>query len=145
MVGVDKYNPPIIAKLIEDINKRLENRIIWKQGVGDEELKKLYQEAKLFTYISSSEAMGLPPLEALAAGTTPIVADTPTTREIFGSKAYFVKNPNKVENIATILHQALKNDAERRRIIEGRQEVLEKYTWDRHAELMLQLFRKTAQ
>ena len=145
VVGVDKYNPPIIAKLIEDINKRLENRIIWKQSVGDEELKKLYQEAKLFTYISSSEAMGLPPLEALAAGTTPIVADTPTTREIFGSKAYFVKNPNKVENIATILHQALKNDAERRRIIEGRQEVLEKYTWDRHAELMLQLFRKTAQ
>ena len=113
--------------------------------MDDEELKKLYQEAKLFTYISSSEAMGLPPLEALAAGTTPVVADTPTTREIFGNRAYFVENPDEVENIVIILREALKNDAGRHKIVEGGQEILKKYTWDRHAELMLQLFRRTAQ
>ena len=153
-IGIDKYNPPIITKLIKDINERLGDKVIWKQGVNDDELRKLYQEAKLFTYISSSEAMGLPPLEALAAGTAPVVADTSTTREIFsaeggsasggGNLAFYVRNPNNINNIAEVLRKALKNDAECRKITEGRGEVLEKYTWERHADLMLELFRHTA-
>jgi len=96
-VGVDKYNPPILENLVKDINKRVGDRIIWRQGVDDNELKKLYQEARLFTYISSSEAMGLPPLEALAAGTVPVVADTATTREIFKDSAYFADDPDNFD------------------------------------------------
>ena len=98
--------------------------------------------------------MGLPPLEALAAGTAPVVADTSTTREIFsaeggsasggGNLAFYVRNPNNINNIAEVLRKALKNDAECRKITEGRGEVLEKYTWERHADLMLELFRHTA-
>jgi len=144
-IGVDKYTPPIIDDLVKKINKHLgADRIIRKEGVDDERLKKLYQRAKVFTYISSSEAMGLPPLEALAAGTVPIVADTATTREIFSDKAYFVKNPDDVEDVASVLRKALKNDEEPQKIIENRADVLEKYTWERHADIMIDMFRKTA-
>lgn len=144
-LGVDKYNPPIIDNLVKEINDRLkEERIVRKEGVDDERLKKLYQRAKLFTYISSSEAMGLPPLEALAAGTVPVVANTATTREIFGNSAYFVTNPDNVDNIANTLREALKNDARRQEIIESGREVLEKYTWEKHTDLMLKMFRAVA-
>lgn len=140
-LGVDKYNPPIIENLVKEINERLgEERIIRKEGVDDERLKKLYQRAKLFTYISSSEAMGLPPLEALAAGTVPVVADTGTTREIFSDSAFYVKNPDSVDDIANTLRDALKNEAKRQEIIKNGAGVLEKYTWKKHADLMLDMF-----
>lgn len=144
-LGVDKYNPPIIDNLVKEINDRLkEERIIRKEGVDDERLKKLYQRAKLFTYISSSEAMGLPPLEALASGTVPVVANTATTREIFGNSAYFVTNPDNVDNIADTLRKVLKNDTRRQEIIESGRGVLEKYTWEKHADLMLKMFQAVA-
>lgn len=140
-VGSDKYNPPIINKLIDDINKKIGGRVVRKQSVEDEELKNLYQKARLFAYISNSEAMGLPPLEALASGTVPVVADTPTTREIFGAHAFFIKDPDNPKNIAKILREALQNEHARNEILQGREEVLNKYTWKRHADLLLKIFK----
>lgn len=144
-VGVDKYNPPIIDKLVTETNQRLGDRKIHHfEFVSDEKLQELYSKAKLFCYISSSEAMGLPPLEALAAGTAPVVADTPTTKEIFGDAAFFVKNPDNPENIASVLREALQSSEKRENIVRKRGEVLAKYTWKGHAEQMVELFEKTA-
>lgn len=144
-VGVDKYNPPMADELARTINSSLgEDRIERKEGVSDEQLRKLYAEAKVFTYISSSEAMGLPPLEALAAGTAPVVADTPTTREIFGTHAFFVGNPEDPSAIASVLNTALSDEHVRERVLANREEVLERYTWARHAKMMLELFNEAA-
>lgn len=144
-VGVDKYNPPIVDNLASDINKRLgEERVQRREGVSDAQLRDLYRRARLFTYISSSEAMGLPPLEALAAGTIPVVADTPTTREIFANHALFVDNPDDPSAIADVLREALKNDEAGATVLSGRQEVLDRYTWARHAEMMVDLFNEAA-
>ncbi|MEX2145345.1 MAG: glycosyltransferase family 1 protein [Candidatus Spechtbacterales bacterium] len=147
-VGVDKYNPPRIDKLAEEINKQLgEQRIERRNFVSDEELTSLYQKARLFIYVSSSEAMGLPPLEALAAGTSPVVADTPTTREIFEDRAFFV--PAKEGEytplaIANVLRSALRDENKNRYIKDGREKILGKYTWERHTDLMIKLFSETA-
>jgi glycosyltransferase involved in cell wall biosynthesis len=144
-VGVDKYNPPMANELARAINSRLGGeRVERREGVSDAQLRDLYRRATLFTYISSSEAMGLPPLEALAAGTVPIVADTPTTREIFGNHAFFVKNPDDPADIAITLKSALSNKESRERVLSGREEVIGAYTWARHAGMMLELFNETA-
>lgn len=81
-VGKDKYNPPIIEKLKNEINSRLgRNAIIYKEYVPEEELAQLYAGAKLLIYVSSKEAFGLPPLEALAYGVPAVVTDQPITRD----------------------------------------------------------------
>ncbi|MEX0916781.1 MAG: glycosyltransferase, partial [Candidatus Spechtbacterales bacterium] len=142
-LGVDKYNPPMADELAKTINSRLGgNRIERREGVSDAQLHDLYRRATLFTYISSSEAMGLPPLEALAAGTVPVVADTPTTREIFGEHALFVANPDRPADIADTLTRALSDEGLRNRVLAGREEVIGKYTWARHARMMLDLFNE---
>jgi len=144
-VGVDKYNPPVLDELARTINAALgAPRVERREGVSDEELRQLYLEAKVCAYISSSEAMGLPPLEALAAGTAPVVADTPTTREIFGDHAFFVSNPDNPSDIATVLARALTDEGAVRRVLAGREEVVGRYTWARHAQRMLELFNEAA-
>lgn len=142
-VGVDKYNPPCLDALAQEINQRLGGeRIRRMEGVEEATLKQLYQHARLFTYISSSEAMGLPPLEALAAGTVPVVADTPTTREIFAEHALFVDNPDDPSAIAAVLERGITEEQESSRILSGREEVLHRYSWSTHAQSMLRLFNE---
>ena len=142
-VGVDKYNPPCLDTLAQEINERLGGKRIRRmEGVEEDTLKELYQRARLFTYVSSSEAMGLPPLEALAAGTVPVVADTPTTREIFTDHALFVANPDDPASVAEVLQRGLSDEKERGRILAGRDEVLARYSWERHAQSMLRLFTR---
>jgi len=40
------------------------------------------------------------------------------------------------------LREALKNDAKHHKIIEEKDSVLNKYTWSKHADLMIEMFRK---
>lgn len=144
-LGKDKYTPPCIDALARRVNRELgEERVIRMQSVSDEELKKLYARAQLFAYISSHEAMGLPPLEALALGTPSVLADTPTTREIFGTNAFFVNTPYSATAIAAVLRNALTNAEERARIVADSSTVLNRYTWERHTAAMVRLFEKTA-
>jgi len=144
-VGVDKYNPRIIDKLADDINNRLgEERIIRYDSVDDERLRNLYQKALLFIYISSSEAMGLPPLEALAAGTAPVVANTPTTREIFGKNALFVDNPDDIKEIAQKLKEGLSKVELRENIVDTAGSILSYYSWKNHTDSMLEMFKDIA-
>ena len=148
-VGVDKYNPPKVDRLAEEVNKRLGSAVIERREfVSDEDLVDLYQKARVFIYVSSSEAMGLPPLEALAAGTVPVVADTPTTREIFEDEAFFVparEGDYISDEIANTLRKSLLDETKRKSIQECRERILKKYTWEKHADSMLKLFEETAE
>ncbi len=145
-VGLDKYNPPIIDDLAKKTNKELgEERVIRKESVSDEELKELYRKAQTFVYISSSEAMGLPPLEALASGTVPVVADTPTTNEIFEDKAFFVENTESPPAIAEKIKRSITDNDRRNYILQNKDKILQKYTWKKHTDKMLELFKHTVQ
>jgi len=142
-VGVDRYNPPIIDKTVEEINARLgAERIKRKESITDEELLENFMKATVFFYISSSEGMGMPPLEALAYGTAPVVADTGTTREQFQDNAFFVANPDSVDEIADMMRYALQHPEERKKIEQNGKERMANYSWKRHADSMIELFEK---
>jgi glycosyltransferase involved in cell wall biosynthesis len=89
-IGKDKYNPQIIKKITADINRRLGREgIIYKEYVPEDKLCQLYANAKLLIYVSSKEAFGLPPLEALAYGVPAVVADEQINHEIYGENSFF--------------------------------------------------------
>ena len=76
MIGPDKYPEPTIDQLIKEINNRLDKEaVLHKDYISDEELVEFYANAKSLVYVSEREAFGLPPLEALAFGVPPIIAD----------------------------------------------------------------------
>jgi len=142
IIGKDKYNPPIIEKLIKKTNERLGRRaIVHFNSVKEKELLEFYHKAKVLVYVSSCEAMGLPPIEALAAKTAPIVADNGLTREIFGENAFFVEDPKNIDSFSDKIEEAFTNSQKYNQIIENQMMILSKYTWQKHLDQMLNLFR----
>ncbi|MBI2669633.1 MAG: glycosyltransferase family 4 protein [Candidatus Yanofskybacteria bacterium] len=141
-VGKDKYNPPIIKTLAQEINNRIgKERIIYKEYASEDELVQLYAHAKLLVYVSSKEAFGLPPLEALSYGVPAIVADQKVTREIFGDNAFFVQNPDNLKLIADAIRIGLNNEQKCQEIKNSREDILKKYTWKEHMERFLRICR----
>lgn len=146
-VGRDKYNPPIIKDLVREVNARLgHDAIIYKDFLEQKALEDTYAGAKAFIYAADPnvEAFGLPPLEALAYGVPPIVTRMDATKEIFGDNAFFVENPNSVEEIATAMTEALTNEAKREKIFAHSQEIAQRFTWQKHTDRFLETVREIA-
>jgi len=142
VVAIDKYSLPVIKDLIIEINNRLDNkRIHHTERVSDEELASLMAHAKVFTYISSEEAFGLSPLEALAFGAMPVVADNELTKELFGDNAFFVKDTNSVDEIAQVLTNALTDSSQQTLITAAMADIVNRFTWKAHAERFLNMVR----
>ncbi|MBI2626939.1 MAG: glycosyltransferase family 4 protein [Parcubacteria group bacterium] len=139
IVGKDKYRPPILDNLIKVKNQELSYNAITKiDDVSDNELIQLYQEAKILLYISSSEAQGLPPLEALACGTPILVAENELSKEIFDNLAFFVKNPDNPDSIYEALKSALEDIEKQKNIINNNNMMLSKFNWHNHVEKILE-------
>lgn len=62
----------------------------WMSYASIEEVRIALSSATALLYLSSTEGMGLPPLEALAAGCPAVCADIPVLRETAGEAAFYV-------------------------------------------------------
>jgi len=123
MVGIDKYRTPLNFDGVEHYER-----------VSDEKLEELYNNARLFVYVSNTEAFGLPPLEALAHGVRPIVADTPISHELLGDDAIYTAPT--VDAIAEAIQKGLQIPPLPAPVI--------KFTWKDHTDRFLELCRKLA-
>lgn len=144
LASSDKYNPPILKKLTEEINRK-EGReaIIYRDYIENEnDLFALAKAAKLVPYISTSEAMGLPPLEALALGTPGLVADNELNREIYSNNIFKVKDPDNADEISEKIDFALSNEQARREIINNRKAIIEKISWNSSLDNLIKIFNK---
>lgn len=141
----DKYNPPILKALAEKINNGLgREAIVYKNYIKDEkDLFTLVKSARLVIYISASEAMGLPPLEALAMGTPALVAENDLNREIFGDNAFFAKDMDSANEISRDISRALSDEANRRRITGNKNNVVGKFSWQANLDNLLKIFNET--
>lgn len=122
MVGVDKYNPKLDFTGIEHYDR-----------VDEEKLQELYRNARLFVYVSDTEAFGLPPLEALARGVRPIVADSAVSHELLGDDAIYCQPT--IDSIA---------DGISRGLASGKPAPTNKFTWKSHTNRFLELCKKLA-
>jgi glycosyltransferase involved in cell wall biosynthesis len=111
--------------------------------VSEARLAELYAQAKVFAFVSDYEGFGLTPLEALAAGVPPVVADTPVAHETCGRAASYVK-PGNVDALAAALQTLLTDDRARVEIFEAAPAVLQRYSWVRAADATLQVLEQAA-
>ncbi len=85
----------------------LAGRVILTGYLQEDVIPSLLANASALLYPSVDEGFGHPPLEALAAGTLPIVSNIPVFHELLDNGAVFVDNANSLAN-------ALRSLAEKR-------------------------------
>jgi glycosyltransferase involved in cell wall biosynthesis len=113
------------------------NDIVLTGRVSFEELRVLYQGARLFAFPSLYEGFGLPVLEAFASDVPVLLGDNSSLREVGGDAALYV-NALAVDDIAEKL-KLLWNDAELRvSLVAKSQEQLKKFSWDKCAKETLE-------
>ncbi len=113
-----------------------QNDILLTGRVSFEELRVLYQGARLFVFPSLYEGFGLPLLEAFASGTPVITADNSSLREVAGDGALYV-NALDTEDIAEKIGTLWNDEALQTALCRKASVELERFSWDRTAEATL--------
>ncbi len=111
--------------------------------VAREDLPALYRAAELFVFPSLCEGFGLPPLEAMAAGTAVVVADRDSLPEVVGD-AGLLADPCSPTALAGAMGELLANPERRVALaVAGRQRAAQ-FTWRRHVEATEAVYREAA-
>lgn len=103
-------------------------------------LRVFYARARAFLFPSLYEGFGLPPLEAMAHGTPVVTSNTSSLPEVLDQAALLV-NPENVFDIARGIRQALTDEALRQELIRRGYAQLRKYSWERSAQQVLDVYR----
>ena len=128
--------------------KRLEKKdnrnVIFLHGVTDSDLFYLYEHSIAAVSASLMEGFGLFPLEALGAGTIPIVSNISSFHEVCGDLAIYF-NPKDPNDIAEKLTKVLKlKDSERKEIKEKEKVWLENFSWEKMAKETLKVYESSS-
>jgi glycosyltransferase involved in cell wall biosynthesis len=108
--------------------------------VGDETLPGLLAAAELFCYPSLYEGFGLPPLEAMAAGTATLVGSYPAALEVLGDAALIVDGAD-TEAVADGLMRLATDDALRARMTRAGRARAVRYTWEKTAQQTMSAYQ----
>lgn len=133
---VARRNPDSIFAIAGSINKTVftdglgfdcPNNMKLLGYISDEEAKFLMKNCKAFLFPTFYEGFGIPPVEAICAGTKYlVVSDTEVMHEVLGDSANYI-NPMKYECKFDDLQKLRKKEA-----------VLNKYSWKQSARLLLE-------
>ncbi|MEK7457887.1 MAG: glycosyltransferase, partial [Patescibacteria group bacterium] len=83
------------------------------------------------------EGFGIPPLEAMAAGTIPVVSETASLPEVVGPGGILV-DPYSIDDIARGLQEAIEwsGSVREEKVAAGRQ-YMKRFSWESSARLVL--------
>ncbi len=101
-------------------------------------LARLYARASLCVYPSVYEGFGIPPLEALSAGTPVIAALDSSIGEVVGDSALLI-DPYDVESLAHAIEEAMSGDPDATRT-PARPSAALGFSWDDAARMTRQIF-----
>ncbi len=107
--------------------------------VGDETLPGLLAAADIFCYPSLYEGFGLPPLEAMAAGTPVLAGDYSAAAEVLGNAALRV-DPLDVEALEGGLVELATDETLRRSLALAGRTQAARYTWERTASATMEAY-----
>jgi glycosyltransferase involved in cell wall biosynthesis len=107
--------------------------------VDDRTRRDLLAGASVFAYPSRYEGFGLPPLEAMAAGTPVVAARAGAVPEIVGDAAELV-DPGDVDALAAALRRVLDDPTRRAELVGLGIERAGGFTWERAADEAVALY-----
>jgi glycosyltransferase involved in cell wall biosynthesis len=115
--------------------KSISDNIEFTGNINDAEYQKLLESCEAVAFVSTSEGLGLPLLEAISAE-KPVVASNIKTHLEISSKAFNFCDPTNVDDIVRALISAIsRNDWANQKVEYSR--ILQERTWDASAKTLL--------
>jgi alpha-1,3-rhamnosyl/mannosyltransferase len=139
VVGAVGWHESGIVAELEPLARSGEARFL--NYVGEDALTSLYAGARGVLYPSLYEGFGLPIAEAMASGTAALTSNVGCMKELAEGAALLV-NPEDIADMAQGLRRLLEDDAERGRMRAAGLQRVRQLTWQRCAELTLQVYRQ---
>jgi glycosyltransferase involved in cell wall biosynthesis len=128
-------------RLIRD--KGLDNCVIFKGIIPDEELPAYYRGALALVFPSLYEGFGLPALEAMACGTPVVTSGITALPEVVGDAAVVV-DPYDVESIVWGIRRVVEDSTLREELRRKGLERAKQFSWDRTAELIWKVLQEAS-
>src|SRR5712692_4529777 len=122
------------------LRSRLQGDVRFLGFVPQLVLRVFYARARAFLFPSLYEGFGLPPLEAMAHGTPVLTSSVSSLPEVFADAALLV-NPENVFDIARGIRQILTEDVMRDSLVRRGYELVQRYSWERSAEKVREVYR----
>ena len=124
----------------------LSERIRHLPVADDPSLARLYHGSLALIYPSHYEGFGIPPLEAMACGTTVIASNRSSLPEVVGDAglSFDPTAPQAVEELAAHMLRLIDDPAERARLIARGRVQAAKFSWDRAASQTVEIYRTLA-
>lgn len=105
------------------------------------ELAALLRGAHVLAYPSRYEGFGFPPLQAMRAGVPVVATGVGSLPEVLGDGALLVE-PGDVDGLAGALDDCLDDEVLRSRLIAAGRSWVGRYSWDRCADELEQLYQE---
>jgi glycosyltransferase involved in cell wall biosynthesis len=121
----------------------LQSRVLFTGFVSDDLLALLYNGATALVFPSLSEGFGLPAVEAMASGTPVVASRAGSLPEVVGDAAVSF-DARDVADIERALRAVLDDAALRARLRDAGIARARLFSWDRAADLLIDLFERTA-
>jgi glycosyltransferase involved in cell wall biosynthesis len=140
VIGDDISRYPDVRRAM--IQCRVEQSVRFLGFVPLDTLRTFHELATAFVFPSLYEGFGLPPLEAMAAGTPVIASQVSSLPEVVGGAAMLV-NPENVFDIARGITEVLLNAELREELITRGRRQAARFSWARTAREVLGVYRES--
>ena len=134
----------IVGKLDKNIEKLLLTcNIQYKQyqDCSNEQIRQLYIEADIVSFVTSYEGFGMPIIEAQATGRVVLTSDIEPHREVGGDGASYV-NPLSINDVSLGIKELIDNAKKREILIEKGRINTQRFLYKRIANDYLKLYKK---
>lgn len=139
VAGQDGWGTKALDAALDRAHHR--DRVIRLGFVDDRTRADLLAGASVFAFPSRYEGFGLPPLEAMAAGTPVVATRAGALPQVLGDAAVFVE-PGDTSGLATALAAVMTDSAKRASLIEQGRQRAARYSWDACAEGLIHLYQR---
>lgn len=130
--------------IIKSLSSHPYEKDIILTGLADPELlSSLYRQADIFIYPTLYEGFGIPPLEAMAAGTTVLASDNSSIREVLGDAPFYLSHAPDSKDILRGILKVISSPDERMNKIQLGYLQSSRFSWGKTARETLAVYQDT--